>query len=142
MQPYLSGASKLHVLVNASLFCMQTTGSGSSATCIDDGSGAPIEGAAAFDDDAATWVAVSVALGAKPNQLIVDLSATNGTAHAIRYAWAGDCCSENPPTSGPCPIASCPIMAGDSKLPANPFIAKIVASSGKCACIPPQVCDE
>lgn len=72
--------------------------------------------------------------------LTIDLTKTNGVAYAIRYGWTGDCCSENPPKDGPCPLASCPLMGGISNLPVNPFIAKIV--NNKCQCIPPQTCDE
>ena len=59
----------------------------------------------------------------------------------VRYAMEdATCCQHYAPTSGPCPVASCPIMGRASRLPANPFLARIVG--GKCACIPPQVCDE
>eukprot|EP00658_Telonema_sp_P-2_P024268 TRINITY_DN19753_c0_g1_i3.p1 TRINITY_DN19753_c0_g1~~TRINITY_DN19753_c0_g1_i3.p1 ORF type:complete len:493 (-),score=82.52 TRINITY_DN19753_c0_g1_i3:240-1718(-) len=139
VQPYnvQAGASKLHVLVNASLWCMQTANRDTS--CIDDGTGKPAAGSGF--NDFKTWVAVDMkADPTAPNKLLVDLAKTGGVAYAVRYAWQGDCCSENPPTSGPCPIASCPIMASLSKLPANPFMAKIVRD--KCSCVPPQMCDE
>ena len=92
-------------------------------------------------EDKAAWVAVDVAVSSSsPNALGVDLSKTGGAAFAVRYGWDGDCCSENPPTSDACPLASCPLMASSSKLPANPFIAKIV--NDKCECVAPQVCNE
>ena len=40
----------------------------------------------------------------------------------------------------PCPSGSRPIKAARSGLPANPFLAALTAA-GKCACMPPQVCD-
>ena len=139
LQPYnrAAGASKLHVLVNASLFCMQTAGGGG-ASCIDDGHGKPAPGSGF--EAAGTWVAVDMALSpSTPHEVQVDLSKAGGVAFAIRYAWQGDCCSEDPPHDGPCPLASCPLMGGASRLPANPFVAKVLG--GKCACLPPQKCD-
>ena len=32
-------------------------------------------------------------------------------------------------------------MGSLSRLPANPFIARVTVE-GKCECVPPQVCDE
>ena len=151
VQPYnrATGASKLQVLINASLFCLQSLDNG--ATCIDDGEGGHAAlpggggggggGGASFEDEGA-WVAVDVAVSASsPNALEVDLTRSGGVAYAVRYGWEGDCCSENPPTSDACPLASCPLMASASKLPANPFVAKI-SDDGRCECIAPQVCDE
>ena len=86
------------------------------------------------------WVAVDITPGSDTASVVADLSKVNGTVYAIRYAWDGNCCSADLPTSGPCPIASCPIYGAESELPANPFVAHIV--SGKCACIAPQVCDQ
>ena len=37
-----------------------------------------------------------------PHTLDVDLTKSGGVAYAVRYAWAGDCCSENPPSSAAC----------------------------------------
>ena len=132
----LANMSKLAVLVNQSAFCMQTTGRGGS-TCIDDGGGN--SGAVGDFGSSKNWVHVDLAANAD-GTVTVDLAKSNGVAFAIRYGWAGDCCSERPPTSDPCPIASCPLMGKTSGLPANPFIAKIVG--GKCKCLPPQTCDE
>ena len=112
---------------------MQTTGRGSSTACIDDGTGK----ATSFQGDFASfWKYVNMKMvGGK---LVADVSGMGAIA-AVRYAWAGDCCSEGPPTSKPCPVASCPLMSS-SGLPANPFVAKIVGK--KCACLAPQVCDD
>eukprot|EP00041_Stephanoeca_diplocostata_P041816 m.9016 g.9016 ORF g.9016 m.9016 type:complete len:214 (+) comp6809_c0_seq1:45-686(+) len=134
VQPYnvASGASKMFVLTNGSDFCMQSNGRGGG--CRDDGTGRQ------FPVLQNSWVAVDIAEGTNPNEIVVDLSKTNGTAYAIAYAWTGDCCSENPPTSGSCPLASCPLMGSVSNLPPNPFVAHIV--NNKCKCVAPQVCDE
>ena len=126
-------ASKMEVLTNASLFCMQLGGGG----CLDDGTGKPFN---ASWSDTVVWKIANISLGSSANQVVIDLRVTNGTAFAIRYAQNGDCCSENPATSGPCIPGSCPIVGSNSKLPANPFTAKIV--NGKCECIAPQVCDQ
>ncbi|KAL1496899.1 hypothetical protein AB1Y20_014479 [Prymnesium parvum] len=137
VRPYdrRAGASKLQVLVNASRFCMQAEGRGDAA-CVDDGTGAAVPGGGF----GAAWVAVDMAASGR-HTVEVDLAKSGGVAYAIRYAWEGDCCSEDPPHDGPCPLASCPIIGGTSGLPANPFIAKLTAD-GKCKCIPPQQCDE
>jgi hypothetical protein len=60
--------------------------------------------------------------------------------YGIRYGFSGggDCCAGRPPTSEPCPVASCPLKGASSQLPANPFQARVV--EGKCKCVPPQVC--
>ena len=43
------------------------------------------------------WVAVNIKAGATAGTVVADLSTLNGsTAYAIRYAWTGDCCSNNP----------------------------------------------
>ena len=138
------GASKMHVLTDPALFCMQTNGQGSSAVCIDDGTG-EATGPGPWDDLEKTWVAVDIAQ-AGPHTITVDLAKAGGKAFAIRYAWqvggprGGYCCTERPPSADPCPVGSCPLMSAPSRLPANPFIAKIV--DGKCECLAPQVCDE
>lgn len=145
IQPYYEGGktvnnkhydtvgSKMEVLLNASSFCMQRSGK----ACRDDGTGRGNPGP--IDDS--DWVAVDITPGVEPNEVEVDLSKINGTIHAIRYGWTGDCCSSLPPTSAPCPLASCPIVGALSNLPANPFIAR-VTDGGKCECVFPQVCDE
>ena len=147
IQPYYDGSavvggkaynevgSKMQVLLNASLFCMQLGGRGGQP-CRDDGTGVGFN--TSFDDNT-VWKTVNIVSGANPNEVVVDLARTNGTAFAIRYGWTGDCCSENPPSSEPCSPASCPIVGTTSALPANPFIAKIV--NGKCQCVVPQKCD-
>jgi len=102
------------------------------------------------------WVAVMPAAGPGDNEVTLDLSPLNGLAPtAVRYATgAGGWGSTVPNFSGcgrlccgptldcrnePCPPNSCPIKAGPGELPAVPFVAAIVG--GKCACVPPQVCD-
>lgn len=119
---------------------MQLGGEG----CLDDGTGKGFP--LSKDDVANAWVTVDIA---KPhndtasNEVVLDIRNiinTNGTVFAVRYAWTGDCCSESPPSSKPCPVESCPIMGSSSALPANPFVAHIVG--GKCKCVAPQVCDE
>jgi hypothetical protein len=74
----------------------------------------------------------------------VDLSPLEGkTPTAVRYAWGLlDCCDYTDPTlyiTHNC-IAECPIKGAKSRLPANPFQAKIVG--GKCNCIAPQACSD
>eukprot|EP00937_MAST-01D_sp_MAST-1D-sp2_P001167 g1167.t1 len=149
VQPYYDGTavvggkaydalgSKMAVLLNASMFCMQEGGRGAPA-CRDDGTGRAFD--AAGYDASRLWRTVDVAPGAAANEVVLDLARTNGTAFAVRYAWTGDCCSENPPTSEPCPVASCPLMGTGSGLPVNPFVAKI--EGGKCKCVAPTACDE
>jgi sialate O-acetylesterase len=127
--------SRVEVLVNASLFCLQTANKGHE--CIDDGTGRDI-GAGAFDE-ASSWVPVNIS-SAGPSSILVDLSTTGGVAFGVRYAWQGGCCDDRPRTSDPCPVASCPILAQGARLPANPFMAHI--ADGKCRCVAPQTCDE
>lgn len=129
-------SSRLEILTNKSLFCLQTSGR-EDTECIDDGSGRPA-GHGAFEDEK-TWVSVDVQQ-ASPTSLSVDLSKTQGVAFGIRYAWTGDCCDKRPATGAACPIASCPLMGQQSQLPANPFIARI--ENGRCQCVAPQRCDE
>jgi hypothetical protein len=132
---YANVGSKMEVLTNASEFCIQLGGPG----CRDDGTGKSF-GPMAKESD--VWKTVDIKAGSNANEVVVDLSRTNGTAFALRYGiiGGGDCCSENAPFAGACKPASCPIMGGVSMLPANPFVAHIVG--GKCKCVPPQVCDE
>lgn len=137
-KPQTGLGSMMQVLTNKTGFCMQDGGraaKGAPAECRDDGTGHPkVEG------PSTEWVAVDITPGSDTASVVADLSKVNGTVYAIRYAWDGNCCSADLPTSGPCPIASCPIYGAESELPANPFVAHIV--SGKCACIAPQVCDQ
>lgn len=130
------GSSRMEVLTNKSLFCLQTSGR-EDTECIDDGTG-HASGSGPFEDSK-TWVSVDVQQES-PTSLTVDLSKTQGVAFGLRYAWKGDCCDERPPSGAACTIASCPLMAKSSNLPANPFLAKIV--NGKCQCVAPQQCEE
>lgn len=125
-------------------FCLQTKGRGAAARCIDDGTG-KASATVPWPDTTKAWTAVHIAQ-AGPHAITVDLSKLPAGAkpYAIRYAWqtgaptGGYCCTERPPSSAPCPIGSCPLMSTPSKLPANPFLAKIVGD----LCLAPQVCDE
>lgn len=89
--------------------------------------------------------------GAAPNEVIIRDVPPGATA--VRYAsgsaqTGGDgqtrfCCGPTVDTSlQPCPPASCPLKAtGPGALPAVPFVATITPE-GRCACLPPMVCDE
>jgi hypothetical protein len=136
---YLSVGSKMEVLTNVSQFCLQQPCHPSEvelhlASLSDASTGHP------KPSSPSAWVFVDIVPGTNPNEVVVDLSKVNGTVYAIRYGWTGDCCSEDPPTASPCPLASCPIMGSLSQLPANPFVAHIVGD--KCKCVAPQSCDE
>ncbi len=124
--------SKFEILINASLFCMQTTGDGS--TCIDDGTGHVVDYTASFDN---AWQPIDVRSVDEASVEIFNYSDVREIV-AIRYAWQGACCDGRPATSNPCPISSCPING--VLFPANPFLAKI--KNGKCKCLAPQQCDE
>jgi hypothetical protein len=109
---------------------------------------------------AEAWVPLNIKLNAAGTGITIDLAPLNGaTPLAIRYAWGGvnapdggddvKCCIKdvaNPSDSSKpyiCNPAQCPILAAVPNapfggLPANPFLAKIVA--GKCECPTPQVC--
>ena len=126
--------SQLEVLVNKSAFCMQTVGRGGTK-CLDDGNGFS-KGPGRYDDTRHTWISVDISL-ASSTTIAVDLSKTDGVAYAIRYGW-GDCCHPRPATSLPCPLEACPVMTQNARLPANPFIAKIV--NDRCECLPPLSC--
>lgn len=113
------------------------------------------------------WVAVMPVAVPGTNKVTVDLSMLNGAnPTAVRYSMGAGgngyflnmstsppdnphstqsgrfCCGPTVDTSlMPCPPESCPIKAsGRLSLPAVPFVANIVG--GKCACIPPQQCDD
>ena len=141
---YGNVGSKMEVLTNASGFCLQqgkgalgcgnTNDAGTFSALMHPSVGGHPPPPPNY------WHFVDIEAGSSPNEIVVDLSRTNGTAFAIRYGWTGDCCSENPPTSDPCPIGICPLVGTVSNLPANPFVAHIVG--GKCKCVAPQVCDE
>ena len=101
------------------------------------------------------WVSVMPTAGPTRNSISVNLSGVEGVITAVRYATGagGDgyflnntdagrvCCGPLVDTHRePCPPESCPIKAtGRLSLPALPFLSGI--ESGKCKCIPPQVCD-
>ena len=126
-------SSWLSVLVKPEGFCFQ----GSRGKCFDDGSGSAGPNAT---DSLSDWVYVDIA-EASANSITVDLARSGGAIFGIRYAMEDNfCCSKYAPTSGPCDVGSCPLRGKASRLPANPFLARIVG--GKCSCIPPQVCDE
>ncbi|CAE7681972.1 SIAE, partial [Symbiodinium sp. CCMP2456] len=79
-------SSRLEVLTNRSLFCLQTSGR-KTEQCIDDGTGHATD-QGPYDDTQTTWVAVDVT-SAGPNSIAVDLTKSGGKAFAIRYAWQG-----------------------------------------------------
>eukprot|EP01060_Flectonema_neradi_P024253 TRINITY_DN3290_c0_g1_i1.p1 TRINITY_DN3290_c0_g1~~TRINITY_DN3290_c0_g1_i1.p1 ORF type:complete len:628 (+),score=111.00 TRINITY_DN3290_c0_g1_i1:66-1886(+) len=142
-------ATFLQVLVEEDLFCLQTqrTSDKDSTLCLDDGTGktvnhtgVPISTFMSLD----TWPMLNVSVSGSA-QITADLTPLNGkTIYGVRYAFFdssyNNCCALNAPTSGPCPLAGCPLKGTPSNLPANPFIAKIV--NGKCQCVSPMVCDE
>ena len=92
------------------------------------------------------WIELNLVAGKVGGTVVVDLSPLNGSAPlAVRYGWGNeqtDCCVHDKGLGllFPCPPAACPIMGKNSRLPANPFLAKIVGN--KCECVAPQVCDE
>ena len=143
IQPYYDGSvpgyphvgSKMQVLTNASLFCMQLKADG---TCLDDGDGNALDYTIPSD----AWQFVNIRKGKHPNAVVADLNEIRNASEivAVRYAFTGDCCTERPPTSAPCDPASCPLVGALSNLPANPFVAKVNAK-GVCECLPPLVCD-
>ena len=104
----------------------------------------------------ALWqpVALRTVAGAgTASDVVLDLSAPRFAKRvvlAVRYAWAladgtDTCCPESsvsPLGLAPCVPASCPLLTAASQLPANPFFATVSASSGKCACPHPQLCDK
>eukprot|EP00039_Didymoeca_costata_P008455 m.112529 g.112529 ORF g.112529 m.112529 type:complete len:672 (-) comp14091_c0_seq2:383-2398(-) len=85
------------------------------------------------------WTALNITAGPSPYQVTVDLTPLNGTAPAgIRYAWLSNDCCKGRLFYEPCNGNSCPIIANTTRLPANPFMARIV--NGKCQCVAPQNC--
>eukprot|EP01060_Flectonema_neradi_P030374 TRINITY_DN4390_c0_g1_i3.p1 TRINITY_DN4390_c0_g1~~TRINITY_DN4390_c0_g1_i3.p1 ORF type:complete len:608 (+),score=103.46 TRINITY_DN4390_c0_g1_i3:60-1883(+) len=143
-------ASMMQILTNSSLFCLQTNKDGptrGTQSCRDDGMGNPFvvnlpPNKRSIIDTDETWPMVNISVSG-PNSIVADVSEWGDQVFGVRYAFftSGGCCSKNARTSGPCPIASCPLKAsGVGSLPANPFIARIV--NGKCKCLSPQVCDE
>lgn len=158
-------SSMVDVLVNKSAWCVQTKGMGKKLPneCWDDGFGAMKPAGPAYDveytpapppkqhhnatNKTFAWMPVDIEHGADGSTILVDLAASAGVAYAVRYGFegGGDCCAGRGGSSDPCMPGSCPLMLSASgvevPLPANPFVAQITAS-GKCACIPPAVCDE
>ena len=114
---------------------------GGALMCGTDGAALPPSGAPSLVPGAA-WVAVDIK-AATATTVTLDLAKLNGAAPlALRYAWGqpqDTCCKPAGPTE-PCVPGACPLWSPESGLPANPFTAAIV--SGKCRCVPPQVCDE
>eukprot|EP00038_Savillea_parva_P008384 m.176574 g.176574 ORF g.176574 m.176574 type:complete len:812 (-) comp14199_c0_seq1:171-2606(-) len=140
----MTGGSYLDVQTNADNFCMEPghdlTGAVVCPTWAG-GTGKPVNTSTTTLDGG--WIqGLNFTLNSDGASINVDLSPLNGTAPtSVRYAWSiVNCCDLNDPdlyVTKPCGPASCPIMS-TSKLPANPFLAKIV--NGKCECIAPQVC--
>ena len=108
------------------------------------------------DAGSGTWQAVNFALSGA-SAVSIDLAQLNGAApQAIKYAWgatggrpndADVICCKSLGAAAECVPAQCPIfvaqpLAPYSGHPANPFLAKIVASAGggSCLCPTPQVC--
>lgn len=137
----IAGGSQMFVQTVKSHFCMEALPcpDDTSKRCCATWAGGPGSNTTAhsFDDG---WIMLNFTLASKTS-IKVDLSPLKGAKPtAVRYAWGVlNCCDYSDPglyVSHGC-IESCPIMS-TSKLPANPFQAKIV--SGKCDCIAPQVC--
>ena len=152
VQPYnasVAGASQMAVLVNSSNFCFQQgkdkpalTATGSPAPvqpCWSDGFG-KVGAAAGVTNEKADWMQVDIKAGTAPNSIDVDLTKAGGKAFGIRYGWLGGgaCCSKmvgSAPNALQCGAEQCPLMLKASRLPANPFMAKLTAA-GKCECMP------
>eukprot|EP00040_Diaphanoeca_grandis_P010747 m.55043 g.55043 ORF g.55043 m.55043 type:complete len:828 (+) comp22015_c0_seq1:144-2627(+) len=142
----LVGGTFMDVQTNPSDFCIEPAKDvNGNAICPTwaGGTGLPINTSTTQLDGG--WIrSLPINMSADGSSIVVDLSVLNGTVpSAVRYAWSiVNCCDLHDPdtyVTKPCGPAACPIMSS-SKLPANPFLAKIV--DGKCACLPPQVCDE
>eukprot|EP00729_Bicosta_minor_P014162 gene14162-23573_t len=151
-------SSMVDVLVNKSAWCVQTKSNGKKMplSCWDDGFDHVLGPGPAYDAEYTpppapnpnskhpkpvhnatfAWMPVNIEHGADGSSILVDLTASAG---------GGDCCAGRPPSSDPCFPGSCPLLLSLSgkaaTFPANPFEAQITAA-GKCACIPPAVCDE
>ena len=94
------------------------------------------------------WQPAPVKKGTAAHSLVVDLSSVNGSAavFALRYGWpfSGDtCCPSRLVQEGLeiCRPASCPVLSASTNLPMNGFFATVDATSKKCKCLAPQVCD-
>ncbi|CAB9528805.1 Sialate O-acetylesterase [Seminavis robusta] len=153
---YPAGGSQLFVQIDPSLFCMEShifsTGGfqnvrDSTFVCPTWAGGSEKRSLQAIDQPYDQgWIEVPFAL--KPgtsNTIELDLSGLPERAipTAVKYAWGMvDCCDWSDPdmfVTKSC-IANCPIYAAESKLPANPFMAKIV--NGQCECVSPQFCTD
>ena len=117
----------------AAAFCIEPQSSGDCPTWAGGGS-------APYNASAGRWLTVDLS-AATATSITIDLSALNGsTPLGVRHAWGiFDCCNTgdellyvSKPCDAPCPITSTAL------LPANPFMAKIVA--GRCECVAPQQC--
>lgn len=154
------GGSQLYVQTNASLFCLEShcVVNATSGACekIDPtkprspiaeycpswagGDGTTVYPAGVLDAPS-SWTMLNFTAAPSGTAILVDLTPLNGApVTAVRYAWGVlDCCDHTDPnlyvTHG-C-VAACPIMSS-SRLPANPWQAKVVG--GACECVPPQVC--
>jgi hypothetical protein len=148
-----AGGSQLYVQINATQFCMEEAliydGAGTKHPryfCPSWAGGTKEQETTPIDKPySAGWIELNFTLAPRtPNAIHVDLTPLNGSAPtAVRYAWGlVDCCDYTDQdlyvTHG-C-IATCPLQSSQSKLPANPFQARIV--DGKCSCIAPQVCSD
>ncbi|KAJ9456121.1 hypothetical protein DIPPA_18262 [Diplonema papillatum] len=120
--------SHVDILTNASLFCLQANQStehvDTATLCKDNGEGME----EVFPMPAnllTTWKTVHIA-SKNATSISADVSSLAGSVYGVRYMWGGSCCDGRPPTSDPCPVASCPLKGAPSAYPANPFVAKIV----------------
>ena len=141
-----TNASYVQILTNETLFCLQTAAGTSrdNSVCNDDGSGkaVPHPFTSGVFDSLDTWPMVNVEASGTAS-IVADVTGYEGKVFGVRYAWMqgyNGCCGLHPPTSGSCPLSSCPLKGSISKLPVTPFVAKI--ENGKCKCIAPQVCDQ
>jgi hypothetical protein len=102
----------------------------------------------------AIWTAAPVSSHPDGTSVVVDLKslAQGAQVRAVRYGWPlgdqGDTCCPQETVSGPsvsriapCIPAACPLLSAKAQLPANPWFARISATTGKCSCEPPQHCD-
>jgi hypothetical protein len=104
--------------------------------------GPPDAGGVGYNSAAGKWFQVDI-VSATASSVTADLSKLNGSVPAaVRYSWGiYDCCNTDDPSlyiGKPCD-ADCPITSSTApRLPANPFIAKLI--HGKCSCVTPQAC--
>jgi len=130
MKDYMSrNNSQLQVLPAGSPFCMQWDKTYTHCNSTNTSYTSPGTG----------WVSVDFKQSGA--SVTADLSGVKGPIQAVRYAWAeqtDSCCLASPDQVWDCEPGSCPLY-GQSGLPANPFLARVVA--GKCACLAPQKCD-